>query len=151
MIRNKPPTKFLKPLETRCFCCERPLTQDEHGTIYDAGYAEIAFHYGSSFDQCHGFGGRQDNMEGKDPFDLMLASDIIEAYICDSCFKRKYHLCNGYIREGLALENKVEQHANLIELASWFNSDEGKKEWEEAIARSRAEEEEAEQKGWYDI
>lgn len=75
----------------KCLICEKDVHFDEHGCLMDAGYALLSFHYGSKNDQCYGFAGRKSLND-----DALLGCDEIEAYICDSCFENKRHLCHGF-------------------------------------------------------
>lgn len=107
-------------------------------TVYDAGYADLKFHYGSSLDQCHGFGGRKDNRE-KDSLTKILSADVIELLICDNCFKERHHLCDGYDTIDYA-PIKAKQQNFLIEVGQWLMSPEGQAEMAEVKKQAELEE-----------
>ncbi len=130
---NKP-IRFYTPTETKCFCCEKELHLD-HDMVMDGGYAEISFHYGSRFDQCHGFGRRKEGREKGDILNKILSADIIEAFICDDCFEKKALLCRAL--DTIDYEPiKKEQDQNLVAIAKWFRSEEGKAEYDKFIEKS---------------
>ena len=144
-------TIFQKRIDNRCFCCLKELFVEVHQhddgktseTVYDGGYADLKFHYGSDLDQCHGFGGRKDDRPEETSLARILTADLIELLICDNCFKARWHLCDGYDTIDYA-PIKAEQHQNLIEIGQWLMSPEGQAEMEEV--KKQAEAEEAEQK-----
>jgi len=134
---NQRPIKTLIPAEYRCFSCNREVKMYHDNEVADdAGFADIKFHYGSCLDQCHGMEGRREGLLDKDPLHQMLSCDIIEALICDSCFRKKFHLCIGYIRPDVAKpEKQVEQNETWKHLAQWFSS----AEFATAMAKLHAE------------
>lgn len=80
----------------KCLVCDRDLEHDEHELVYDAGFVEISFHYGSRHDQCKGFG--LDLPENPTQADRLLCCDKIEAYICDDCFEKKADQMKGFMK-----------------------------------------------------
>lgn len=78
-----------KRMTVKCLICEEDIEYDGE-LVCGGGFAYIEFHYGSKHDQGKGCGGRP---ELGDP---ILQADEIEAYICDSCFDKKKHLCRGF-------------------------------------------------------
>lgn len=79
-----------------CISCNKELEVDENGLVYDAGFITLSFHYGSRHDQMKGFEGGDRSGEG---MQKLLGADKIEGYLCDDCFKDKWHFFSGYMIE----------------------------------------------------
>lgn len=82
-----------------CLLCKKELQCDKYH-LYEGGFINIEFHYGSRYDQCLGFDGRKSLILGDDgnpkSIDMLLASDSIQAYICDKCFEDNIQYMRGY-------------------------------------------------------
>ena len=96
---ERPHSKDGNPEKFQCVICEKHLKTDE-GTVYDAGYITITFHYGSDFDQMLGFRPHPsfEGDTGKEDLNKLLNCDKIEAHICDECFEKKYKFFTGFNR-----------------------------------------------------
>lgn len=87
-------------MNVKCLICERELELNEN-YLSDGGYINIEFHYGSRHDQCHDIGGNYATAASTNGSfqELLLASDKIEAYICDDCFEMKHALMRAFVVE----------------------------------------------------
>jgi hypothetical protein len=86
--------------KVNCLVCDKVLEYEpgtnHRGGVMDAGFMLVSFHFGSRHDQCHGFHGRKDLRNDKNPVNQLLACDEIEAFICDDCFEKKFDKMKGY-------------------------------------------------------
>ena len=80
----------------KCLICECEIEIGENNEgPYEAGCCNISFHFGSRYDQMLGFDNAR-NSKSEDPIEKLLSCDQIEAVICDDCFSKKAHLCQGF-------------------------------------------------------
>jgi hypothetical protein len=95
----------------RCLKCEKELEfVSECGeNINDAGYIEVTFHYGSRHDQCIDLrvGRRRAFHRAERRIEKLLASDKIQAYICDDCFEKHEELFEAYSVDTKTEETRV--------------------------------------------
>lgn len=78
-------------MDVKCLICEKKLEKQEDDfemPVDNGGWMQIAFGYGSKYDQI--------GIVGLDPIRDLLSCDIVQAYICDDCFRVKFSLCEGY-------------------------------------------------------
>ena len=86
----------------KCLICEKMLKTGQCGVV-GAGTFALEFGYGSAHDQC----GYNSIPADGDFMTTLLQSDVIQGYICDTCFPEIQNRLEGYDIQQKIIETKT--------------------------------------------